>query len=122
MEANKILQADVLDIIFEGKNKSYGAYELRKTYNRRLTIALVTTASILLLVFLGTLFMNFINRDTGKSIDVVDTQMAEIKNDAPPPPPPPLLPPPPPHSRHDQHPQLLHRIQETSTSVIRRST
>ena len=33
MEANKILKADILDIIFEGKNKSYGAYELRKTYN-----------------------------------------------------------------------------------------
>ena len=30
MEANKILSADVLDIIFDGKNKEYGAYQLRK--------------------------------------------------------------------------------------------
>ncbi len=37
MEANKILSADVLDLIFEGKNKDYGAYDLRKTYNRRIT-------------------------------------------------------------------------------------
>ena len=44
MEVNKILSADVLDIIFEGRNKEYGAYELRKTYNKRLTIALVATA------------------------------------------------------------------------------
>ncbi len=41
MEVNKILSADVLDIIFEGRNKEYGAYELRKSYNRRLTIALI---------------------------------------------------------------------------------
>ena len=31
MDINKILSADVLDIIFEGKNKEYGAYDLRKT-------------------------------------------------------------------------------------------
>ena len=30
----KFLHADILDIIFEGRNKEYGAYELRKTYNR----------------------------------------------------------------------------------------
>ncbi len=35
MESNKILKADVLDIIFENKNKQYGAYELRKNYHRR---------------------------------------------------------------------------------------
>ena len=41
MDVNKIISADILDIIFEGRNKEYGAYELRKTYNRRLTIALI---------------------------------------------------------------------------------
>lgn len=39
MEANKILSADILDLIFEDRNKDYGAYELRKTYNRRITRA-----------------------------------------------------------------------------------
>ena len=52
MEANKILSADVLDIIFDGKNKDYGAYELRKTYNRRITRALIITGSIALLALL----------------------------------------------------------------------
>ena len=37
MEANKILNSDVLDILFEGRNKEYGAYELRKFYNKRMT-------------------------------------------------------------------------------------
>jgi len=29
MEAKQILKSDLLDILFEGKNKEYGAYELR---------------------------------------------------------------------------------------------
>ena len=100
MEANKILDADILDIIFDGKNKSYGAYQLRKTYSKTLTRALMITLAILLLVFLGSVFANIINKNAGKeTIDVLDTQMAELKKDEPPPPPPPPpppLPPPPP--------------------------
>ncbi|MDR0794282.1 MAG: energy transducer TonB [Chitinophagaceae bacterium] len=50
MEKNKILQADLLDIIFDDRNKSYGAYELRRTYPKRIAIALsgmfVTVAAI----------------------------------------------------------------------------
>jgi protein TonB len=41
MEANKILQSGFIDILFEGRNKMYGAYELRKTYNKRITKALL---------------------------------------------------------------------------------
>ncbi|WP_447641068.1 MULTISPECIES: energy transducer TonB [Chitinophagaceae] len=40
MEINKILQANILDLIFDGRNKDYGAYELRKNYNKRVIIAL----------------------------------------------------------------------------------
>ena len=40
MDPNKILQSDLLDIVFEGRNKDYGAYELRKKYNKRITLAL----------------------------------------------------------------------------------
>ena len=40
MKPESILHADVLDIIFEYKNKSYGAYSLRKYYSRRLYQAL----------------------------------------------------------------------------------
>lgn len=97
MDINKILSADVLDIIFEGKNKQYGAYELRKTYNKRLTKALLITAAIALLIFLGSVFARFIGNNKSESFDVKDTQLAEIKkNDAPPPPPPPPPPPKPP--------------------------
>lgn len=96
MEANKILNADVLDIIFEGKNKSYGAYELRKTYNSRLKKAMLITAALLLLVFLGSLLGNYISNTGNKELDVKDVEMATVKNDEPPPPPPPPPPPTPP--------------------------
>jgi protein TonB len=54
METNKILHADVLDIIFDGRNKDYGAYELRKTYNRRLTYSLAVMFGVCLLTVAGT--------------------------------------------------------------------
>ena len=52
MEANKILNADILDIIFEGRNKAYGAYDLRKTYNSRIMKALTGTLILLALGFI----------------------------------------------------------------------
>lgn len=100
MDINKILSADILDILFEGKNKQYGAYDLRKTYNKRLTKALLLTAAFALLIFLTTVFASVFQKKAGDSLDVLDTQMAEIKKDVPPPPvvppPPPPKPPPPP--------------------------
>ncbi len=40
MDANTILYSDMLDILFENRNKKYGAYALRKDYNKRLLAAL----------------------------------------------------------------------------------
>lgn len=100
MDINKILSADILDIIFDGKNKQYGAYDLRKTYNRRLTKALIITAGVAALIFLATVLVGQFQKKAKDTLDVLDTQMAEIKKDAPPPPvvpppPPPKAPPPP---------------------------
>lgn len=52
MKADNILKADVLDIIFQNKNKEYGAYTLRKFYNNRLKKSLAIT-TLLVLVFAG---------------------------------------------------------------------
>jgi len=100
MDINKILSADVLDIIFDGKNKQYGAYELRKSYNKRLTRALLITAGIAALIFLSTVLFSAFKKSSNDELDVLDTKMAEIKKEAPPPPvvpppPPPKAPPPP---------------------------
>lgn len=40
MTTNQILQSNLLDIIFENRNKEYGAYALRRGYNKRLLSAL----------------------------------------------------------------------------------
>lgn len=40
MTSRDILQAAFLDLLFENRNKIYGAYALRKFYNRRLWLAL----------------------------------------------------------------------------------
>ena len=98
MDINKILSADVLDIIFEGRNKDYGAYDLRKTYNKRITKALFYTGGVILLVFLASIFANIVGKNKVEQIDVVDTEMAKVKKTEalPPPPPPPPKPPPPP--------------------------
>lgn len=43
MRTDQILSADVLDIVFENRNKTYGAYDLRKFYANRLGKALFLT-------------------------------------------------------------------------------
>lgn len=100
MDINQLRSADILDIIFEGRNKEYGAYELRKTYNRRLIIALVVMILAAILLLLGTLFASGPDTD-GKQIIVQDVQLEDIKKqdeqkpEPPPPPPPPPAPEPP---------------------------
>jgi len=94
MEINKILSADVLDIIFDGKNKQYGAYELRKTYNKRLTKSIIITLALVVVAFLASVLSTAMSKADSEVIEVLDTQMADVKkNDAPPPPPPPPPPP-----------------------------
>ncbi|MFM2386430.1 MAG: hypothetical protein RL660_1187 [Bacteroidota bacterium] len=44
MNSNDFKKMDILDILFQGKNKEYGAYELRKNYKRRLILALLIGA------------------------------------------------------------------------------
>jgi protein TonB len=99
LDVNKIMSADILDIVFDGRNKEYGAYELRKSYSKRLTMALAGTAAILLLAFLGSFIANKIAESSSKKDMVVkDVQLEEIKeekkNEPPPPPPPPKQEPP----------------------------
>ena len=47
---NKYSNMDILDIVFEGRNKAYGAYDLRKVYPKHLRNSLIATV-------LGILFL-----------------------------------------------------------------
>jgi protein TonB len=98
MEANKILSADILDLVFEDRNKDYGAYQLRKTYNRRILKALGITASIALLALLGSFIASKIDTDP-KKLDIKEVTLQDLppeEDKTPPPPPPPPKPPDPP--------------------------
>jgi len=99
METNKILSADFLDILFEGKNKEYGAYELRKTYNRRILTAIAVMVAVCILAFLSQILAKDSDKDKAQII-VQDVQLEDIKKQdepkpEPPPPPPPPKPEPP---------------------------
>jgi protein TonB len=114
MEANKILNADILDIIFEGKNKDYGAYDLRKTYNKRMIKSLIVTGAILLLVFIGSIVYSQLTKASEKDVyDVKDTELAQVKDEAPPPPPPPPPPPTPPP------PPEINQVQFTPPKIVK---
>jgi len=98
MDVNKILSADILDIVFDGRNKEYGAYDLRKTYNKRLLMALLTLAAVILLLFVGYVLAGVIGNNKNKQQMVVqDVQLEDVKEEKknePPPPPPPKVEPP----------------------------
>ena len=86
MEAKQIKQMDYLDLLFEGRNKKYGAYNLRKTYGRRLWIAVAVT---LLLSFSG---FWLLQSGAAKEVvpllakkEIVLSSIAEIKTPPPPP-------------------------------------
>jgi protein TonB len=96
MDINKILNADILDIIFEGRNKEYGAYDLRKTYNKRLVKAILGTGLVILMLFIGYFVSNLNGGGPKKQVVVQDVQLEDVKEEKKPDPviPPPKIEPP----------------------------
>lgn len=136
MDVNKILSTDLLDLIFEGRNKAYGAYELRRQYNKRLTLSLIITASIALVILLGS-FLASLNTGEKKGAAIVKevqlAQVEEVKNEPPPPPPPPKPPEPPKvemtkftppkvvkdeEVKEEEKPPEVEKLEETKIAVV----
>lgn len=98
MDINKIASADLLDIVFDGRNKEYGAYQLRKTYNSRIRNALIGTVAICVLLLVASIIAN--SAGTKKAeVQVQDVTLENMKTEEkkpepPPPPPPPKQEPP----------------------------
>lgn len=102
MDTAKILKSDFLDILFEDRNKNYGAYELRKKYDKRVRNSILGTAALALLV-VGSYFV-YLNlkadnseKNTKPVIEDIKLEDVKLPDDpkTPPPPPPPPAPPPP---------------------------
>ncbi|HQO90297.1 MAG TPA: hypothetical protein PKX72_10270, partial [Chitinophagales bacterium] len=82
------------DIIFEGRNKSYGAYELRKLTEKNQTRGIIIAVVLFVAVVLSSQFKIFSFLTSKKAEKEVSLEMTNI--DIPPPPPPVEAPPPPP--------------------------
>ena len=77
MNKNLILSADVLDIIFDGRNKAYGAYDLRKTYNNRIATALAATVAISVFLLL-TVFAKHEGKNDLSKMKFTDISISDI--------------------------------------------
>lgn len=96
MVQNKQIIPSFDDIVFENRNKEYGAYQLRKKYNRVVTISTLIGIFIICMVIL----IPYLQASTAAKHKARDAKevIAEMANDlqkeeAPPPPPPPPPPP-----------------------------
>jgi len=98
MEISTILTADVLDILFEGRNKEYGAYDLRRNYRKRLTVSITVMLSMICMLFIGFAFAG--KKTTIDPVfDTREVTLSSVKTPEKPaelPPPPRLKTPPPP--------------------------
>lgn len=103
MENNKYVNASLDDIVFEGRNREYGAYIIRKIYSKHVTRGLI----IACLLFVSILAFPVIrNKFFPKEKVVVEEKIVDVntlenpppldEETPPPPPPPPAEPPPPP--------------------------
>lgn len=97
MDINKILNADYLDLLFEGRNKKYGSYELRKKYNRRMFLGAAIAFLLFIAFFLTTLIQPKEEVVAAAPVirDVALAPPPPIDQKNPPPPPPANIPPPP---------------------------
>ena len=78
MDTNKILQADVLDILFDNRNKAYGAYELRKNYHKRLKKSMMILATLLLITVSAPIVASMFDKPI--VIDLPNDEPRIIKN------------------------------------------
>jgi protein TonB len=92
-----ILKNQWIEIVFEGRNKLYGAYELRKTNRKTSMRALIIGSIIFSLAISAPLIASLIpdasdadeNRDIKITTVKLPPKKEEVKENLPPPPPPP---------------------------------
>jgi len=93
-----IIKNQWLDIVFEGRNKIYGAYELRKSNKKTTVRALIIGSVIFSFAVAAPLIASYLpdssDEDMDKDIKIVTAKIPvkkkeEVKPNEPPPPPPP---------------------------------
>ncbi len=85
------------DVVFEGRNKAYGAYIMRKLYEKRILTSALLAILAFAIAMIGPVLYN--NLSAGEKEETKEVRIKMTKLPEPPkvePPPPPVLPPPPP--------------------------
>ncbi|OGX90751.1 energy transducer TonB [Hymenobacter coccineus] len=94
MNSAQIAQSSLDDIVFEGRNKNYGAYVLRQIYGRNVTRSLIIATALFALLIAFPLIAQYIKSRQPKE-DVKKNLTENVLMDAPPlddtKPPPPKL-------------------------------
>ena len=75
MNTEMILKSDVLDILFDNRNKSYGAYPLRKFYPERIKVALALMLGVAIIFCVYALM----DKNEGSEITVFNFQDPVLK-------------------------------------------
>ncbi|MEJ6982375.1 hypothetical protein WG906_18060 [Pedobacter sp. P351] len=80
-----IYQTEWLDLVFANRNKSYGAYELRLNYNRRLGRALLLSSLPILMLFLYPLIEKRVLTDAAQPVpyhtndEIIDVSLPPLE-------------------------------------------
>ncbi len=72
-----LISSDWVDLVFEGRNKAYGAYRLRKSTTKRNILAMVAVVLLLIVAFIILTVKNFVDEQRAK---VAMTQVVELTN------------------------------------------
>jgi protein TonB len=113
MEKSTILTADVLDILFEGRNKEYGAYDLRKTYNKRMTVSITVMLSSICLMSMGFAFTGKKSKTDEGIFEKKDIVLTAVE-----PPAKPIEPPPPPAPKPPAPPVEIKTIKHVAFNIV----
>lgn len=99
MQPEQIMSSDLLDILFADRNKTYGAYPLRREYNHRLKKALMITGALVCTVLAIYYYQGSADQQsvTSRIFEIPDTELKAIPDQPKPP-----APPPPPQPRQRQ--------------------
>ena len=81
MEPNKILSANILDLIFDDRNKEYGAYELRVTYPERVKKSLLFVFLIIAVAITGAALASSLKPDDGAKLAFKEMTLEDLKQD-----------------------------------------
>ncbi len=79
MQTNKILSAPLIDLVFDGRDKDYGAYELRKNYSKRINKALVITLTLAALICGGVILASTTKKSTSRYAISDDVMLKELE-------------------------------------------